>query len=115
MGHANISMLGDFEMRSEAILLYMERGKGVPVARLLCAEQKIQYELCDESQDIPFDRKTLESTIRFLIDLPLQRYRLRHKTMPQIFDEIKPGSEEHFALIERDYGRFKVVPAEGQA
>jgi hypothetical protein len=96
-------------MRREAMLFYTAAGRDIPVARLRCTGEGIRYEMLSASKEIPYDPRKLEETVRFLIDLPVRLYSLRHKTLPQYFSEVTPGSPEHFRLMERTYGSFKVV------
>ena len=108
MGRLSSSWWGPATKR-EAILFYSSLDREIPVARLLCRRDEIEFELLGESSTIPLGRRELEEAIRFLVDLPVRLFRMRHKTMPHLFNEVAPGSEDHFALIERSYGPFKIT------
>jgi hypothetical protein len=102
-------------MRLGAVIYYSEGEQEAPLAILVCSGDRIDYRLCEDSPAIPFGLDERERIVRNLIELPLRVSRLRHKTMPQLFDELRPGSEEHLCWLQRTYGSFRVGLLEAEA
>jgi hypothetical protein len=66
--------------------------------------------LCEDCPALPFGAEERDRMVRMLIELPVRIASLRHRTMPELFDELQPGSPEHFELILRDLGLFSTRP-----
>jgi len=97
-------------MSNRVLITYETGGGEIPMAVLWSAGNRIAYRLCEDCPAIPYGSDELEMLIQQFIDLPVRISRLRHKTLPAMFDEIEPGSEEHFEMMLRDLGRFKTKP-----
>ncbi len=97
-------------MSNRALITYETVGGEIPLAELCRAGDHIDYRLCEDCPALPYGSDELEMIIEQIIELPLRISRLRHKTMPSLFDEVEPGSEAHFDLILRELGRFKTKP-----
>ena len=96
-------------MSDELSIVYDTGERQVPLATLCRAEDRIDLRLCADSPELPFDPGRREEIVRWLVELPLRVARLRHRTMPQLFGEIAPGSAEHYALLQRGCGPFRVL------
>ena len=98
-------------MISEAMIVYESGGLRIPLAIISCSGDRIDYRLCEDCAALPFGERERDEIVRDLIELPLKVWTLRHKTMPQLFDEVLPGSDEHFtSLLSRSYGPFTIEP-----
>ena len=95
-------------MSEELSIFFVSGEREVLMAILSRDEDGIDFRLCADSTDLPFNRNRLEEIVLKLIELPLRVARLRHRTMPNLFDEIAPGSEDHYALLPRSCGPFLV-------
>jgi len=95
-------------MSEELSIVFVSGEREVPMATLSRDEDGIDLRLCADSPELPFNRGRREKIVQRLVELPLRIARLRHRTMPQLFDEIAPGSEDHYALLQRGCGPFLV-------
>lgn len=103
-------------MANEAMVVYESGARRVPMATIHRAADGIEFELPRRpSPLIPYDRRRQEEIVRWLIDLPLRVARDRHRKLPALFGELAPGSDDHFALIQRRVGRFSVTIVEAEA
>jgi hypothetical protein len=97
-------------MSGRAVITYRSGRKEIPLAVVRCAGDRIEYMLCADCPALPFGAEERDRMVRMLIELPVRIASLRHRTMPELFDELQPGSPEHFELILRDLGLFSARP-----
>lgn len=95
-------------MSMEMKIIYDSGEREIPLATLRRAGNRIVCQVRDDISTMPFSPDRLAEIIDKLIELPLRVSRLRHKTMPKVFDEVEPGSREHFELLRRRCGPFRI-------
>jgi hypothetical protein len=105
---------GGASMIERAVLTYRCGLDAIPLAVIRRSGERIEYLLCEDSPALPFGAEERDRIVKTLIELPVRIASLRHRTMPELFDELEPGSREHFEQMLRDFGLFSTKPVEGE-
>lgn len=94
----------------EMLVIYEDEHISTAVALIRRDESGYTYELIPAgAAALPYNKKQLELFVRKMIEAPLELYRMRHKTMPSLFKELLPGSEDHFRQMVRKCGPFRLI------
>lgn len=97
---------------------YRNGQQKVLIARLIYNGEKIYYEILSnlDMANIPgMTESDFEAHLASMIHLPILRYELRAKTLPQKFTPIHPNSLEHFLSIPCDSEYFRFSPVKKSA
>lgn len=94
----------------EMLVIYEDEHISAAVALIRRDISGYSYELVPfKAAALPYNRKQVALFVRKMIEAPLELYRMRHRTMPDLFEELVPGSEEHFRRLRMKCGPFRLV------